>query len=432
MKKQLCTLATIASLGLLPAPMAVAGNEFFGALVGGALGAAIVNGQPKRVVTSNCGPKCRARAAQRQHNREMQTALNYFGYGAGAVDGAVGPGTRRAVARFQASTGYPATGYIQDHERAFLVSSYNRAVATGQIGSPQLLVSYKQQATQPVVQQPQQQLAVQPAPQQQQQQQPQTVVVNAPGAEPEAAPEGGLNSLGFGAAPVQASIASHCNKTALVTSSNGGYVTVSTITDASFTLTEQFCLARTYAISASEQLIASIPGLTVEQVQAQCESFAPAMRPYITSISGKSTADATADLQQFVAGSGMNPAQLATNSRICLGLGYRIDNAEVALASALVLVGVGETAYAEMLGHHLIHGYAAPANNGRGADWIVEAANALQSGSTPFVTPSDPTRPALLNAAATGIGGTSLPEVVPAAAAPAATFGMPKVTTQSN
>ena len=61
----------------------------------------------------------------------MQTALNYFGFNAGAVDGAVGPGTRGAVSRYQAHMGYPSSGQMQAHERDFLMAAYGWATSGG-------------------------------------------------------------------------------------------------------------------------------------------------------------------------------------------------------------------------------------------------------------------------------------------------------------
>lgn len=48
----------------------------------------------------------------REDNRAVQAALNARGYNAGAEDGIVGRGTRKAVADFQAAVGLPSTGVI--------------------------------------------------------------------------------------------------------------------------------------------------------------------------------------------------------------------------------------------------------------------------------------------------------------------------------
>ncbi len=102
-----------------------AGGAIAGALVGGIIGHAIAKDKQRKRSLSCDAAYPQVSSAQRQINREMQTALNYFGFGAGAVDGAVGPGTRAAVQRnIQAQMGYPASGWIQPHERDFLMSAY--------------------------------------------------------------------------------------------------------------------------------------------------------------------------------------------------------------------------------------------------------------------------------------------------------------------
>ncbi len=45
-----------------------------------------------------------------QEGRNLQIALNYFGFNAGVVDGQVGRRTRAAIERYQASQGYPING----------------------------------------------------------------------------------------------------------------------------------------------------------------------------------------------------------------------------------------------------------------------------------------------------------------------------------
>lgn len=67
------------------------------------------------------------------------------------------------------------------------------------------------------------------------------------------------------------------------------------------------------------------------------------------------------DKGAFVLQSGMDSAQLATTARICLGTGYRTDDMDVTLGSALLLVAPGETPYAELMGHHLNQGFGATA-----------------------------------------------------------------------
>ena len=64
---------------------------------------------------------------------QTQTALNYFGYNAGRVDGQVGRGTRSAIERYQASMGYPVNGYdFQPYQSDFLMQAYYWATSGGQ------------------------------------------------------------------------------------------------------------------------------------------------------------------------------------------------------------------------------------------------------------------------------------------------------------
>ena len=67
--------------------------------------------------------------------------------------------------------------------------------------------------------------------------------------------------------------------------------------------------------------------------------------------------------------------------RICLGIGYHTDNAEVALAAALVLVGLGEEAYGELLGHHLMNGFATPKRPDRGVEWLGRCGSGARGGA---------------------------------------------------
>ena len=62
--------------------------------------------------------------------REVQTALKWFGFYPGLVDGAIGSGSRAAMAQWQTAQGYDPTGVLTLGERAALIDSY-RAEQTG-------------------------------------------------------------------------------------------------------------------------------------------------------------------------------------------------------------------------------------------------------------------------------------------------------------
>ncbi len=59
----------------------------------------------------------------------IQTALQWEGFYAMAIDAAFGPGTRRAMAEWQASRGYDETGVLTTAQRAELVEDYQSELA---------------------------------------------------------------------------------------------------------------------------------------------------------------------------------------------------------------------------------------------------------------------------------------------------------------
>ena len=130
-----CAAAAVLSVALAVAPAhraAADAGDIAGGIIGGIIGGAIVNevNKPRRtVVVRQARPA--VSSYQREQNREMQTALNHFGFPAGAPDGVVGRNTRGAVAMYQAHLGYPPTGQLTQYERDFLVTSYHRSIAGG-------------------------------------------------------------------------------------------------------------------------------------------------------------------------------------------------------------------------------------------------------------------------------------------------------------
>lgn len=490
--------ASVVALALAAPSAALAdAGAFIGGVVGGIIGGAIGSNaarpapERERVIVEErryVAPRPTVNSYEREQNRQVQTALNYFGFPVGAPDGVLGRQSRSAISEYQALLGFPITGYLTDYERSFLMSSHARAQANSiqtaqlmqQMGMGQrgVLVAYHTnqsagavinvqppvvlQQPQVVMAQPQPQIIVQqPQPQvvvQQPIEQPQVVIHNtlaapAPGPAPAPAPQAAppepdtrTASLApadaappammpsFLGGPVEASMANFCNKTSLLTQTSGGMITAASMTEPTAALGEQFCLARTYVIDEGERLTAQVQGVTLAQMQDQCAAFAPTMRDYVAGMVAKRPEDSTSDLQTFVIQSGMNPTQLSANARICLSIGYRSDNADVALASALVLVGLGEAAYGELLGHHMAQGFGAPKRLDRAADWFDATVNAFEGGAVRVVAPAATERPQVLRTAAVMLRGGQTTAVAPAAQAQPAmlpTFGMP-VAPQNN
>ncbi|MGR3343021.1 MAG: peptidoglycan-binding domain-containing protein [Paracoccaceae bacterium] len=72
--------------------------------------------------------------SQREENRLIQTALNYFGFPAGEADGILGKRSRAAIAQYQESIGYAATGKLTSDQKSRLLASYRQAT-TGDVAA---------------------------------------------------------------------------------------------------------------------------------------------------------------------------------------------------------------------------------------------------------------------------------------------------------
>jgi len=402
----LSAMLAVSSTGQVAAD---AGDALVGGIIGGVIGGAIVNERNKtrRTTTTTKRVVVTPRySAARAENREVQTALNYFGFPAGTPDGVLGRRSRTAVAQYQGTLGYPATGYLTDYEKTFLLSSYNRAIVGGpvtnqqiaSVGTRGLLLQYRDQAAGVAVQPaPGTTVVVNPAPQPAPQPEPE-VVAAAPVIEE--APTNALpNFLGGGSA---VSLASHCNKVSLLTNANGGFTQLASMTDTNMVLNEQLCLARTYAIATGEDLAASVQGANPAQIADQCKSFGPIMKDHVAALSLKPSGEVLRGVSSFVLSTGMSPPQLAATSKICLSVGYRTDDMDVAVGSGLILVALGEQVYAEMMGHHLSQGFGTSKRADLANDWYGMALQALDAGQTAAFAPNQPDRVELIRAATTG------------------------------
>ena len=387
------TCAFAAALALTPAEpvRADAGDAIAGAIVGGLIGHAIAKDQQRRKTTTTTKrsstksakpAKPGISAAQREQNREVQTALNQFGYNVGTPDGSIGPKSRAAISQYQATLGYPSTGQLTDYERTILVTAYHRAVAGGpQVGQVAathpmgmkglLLVQRDEMAGLPTV------AAVAPA----------AVAATAGAAalpalvaEPApAAPAAAPALPAFGGTLV--SLSSHCNAVSLKTNANGGFATLAAMPDPSQALSEQFCLSRAAAIQQGETLARAVPGVTPQQVAEQCKAFGPVLKDHVTAVSLKPAPEVLAGVTQFITQSGMSPAQLSGTSKICLGVGYATDDAEVALGSALVLTALGEAGYSSLPGFHLADGIGATRRPDLAMGWVELGQGAVPGGA---------------------------------------------------
>lgn len=423
--------ALAVSLAVIPAERvkADAGDFIAGAIIGGIVGA---NAKKQRRTTTTKRTyrkkSTRSSIPSTQQGRNIQASLNYFGFNAGSVDGQLGRKTRDAVTQYQAYLGYPMTGQLSAFEQNLLISSYNRAQAGGYAtqqlvastpdGTRGLLRTYRAEMAGTTVTAPSTTIVVAPQPV------PQvggSVLATAPAAP---APLAGASSLAAAVAPpagglpnflgagTQASLASHCNTVSLITNTNGGFTTLASMTDPNVALNEQFCLARTYAIARSEELVSQIQGFTPDQIAQQCGGFGPAMKDKVAALSLKSRDAVVQDVSSFVLTTGMSPAQLQGTAKICLGVGYRTDNMDVAVGSALLLFAMGEGVYGELMGHHLSQGFGPAKRVDMAQSWYEAGLAAADSGAAAVFVPGQPERTELIRAAASrtgGIQGSALP-----------------------
>ncbi len=410
--KKIASAALAASLALVPAAPAIAeiGDALIGGIIGGIIGGAIVaESNKKRITTTTTRATTQPSISSRQReaNREVQIALNHFGFPVGTPDGALGPRSQAAISEYQAMLGYTPTGQLTEYERTLLVGSYHRAVAGGALTMQQaashpmgmrgLLLTWRDEALNPPGQ-----LASAPAAA------PQAMPIQ-PAAAPQAAPiqpaaASGLPSF-IGADTATVSLASHCNDVNMTTSGNGGFVTLATFADPGQALGEQFCLARSFSITQGDELIGRVSGFTPQQIADQCAGFGPAMAPHVAALSTQSAIAVMTGVRAFAGTTGMAPAQLARTAKICLSVGYRNDDLGVAIGSALLLATLGEGAYGELLGHHLSQGIGAATRADLALEWYQLGFDALAAGGTEVFAPGKPERVDLVRKAAYTIAG---------------------------
>lgn len=206
------------------------------------------------------------------------------------------------------------------------------------------------------------------------------------------------------------SLAAYCNKLLVIRTSSGGLSTVGAISDTDLALGEQFCLARSYAISQSDDLIARIPSVDPAQVESQCLGLVDPMQSHVAALSLKPREAVLDEMAGFIRDSGMASAQLTATGQICLGVGYGLDNMELAIASALLLTGQGAAPYDELLGHHLSQGFGAAKRPELAIDWYDSAITALEGGTTPVFAPTQTDRPAVLRGAVFGNSDSASPD----------------------
>jgi peptidoglycan hydrolase-like protein with peptidoglycan-binding domain len=330
-----------------------------------------------------------ANNAQRAQNRQVQAALNYFGYDVGAVDGLVGRQTRAGISRYQSAMGFPADGRMDNQERDFLLNSKQRAEVSSNVppyntilatqGRGGLLRTYRNEQLGIAT------VAPTPAPAPVQ-------VATQPATQPSSLPE-------FNFTPSTRSVSAACNEINILTAANGGVTSASRVTDAEFALNEQFCLARTHAIAEAATIEATIPDTNSVNIQEQCTGLSHAIAPQLTTLDTANPDQVISATSAFMTESGQPLDRLIAGAKLCLGVGYRTDDAEMALASAVMLASGGELGYSEIVSHQLREGFGTNRATPQKADeWMNMALDAMTDGGDTVLGQS-PDRMAVLSTA---------------------------------
>jgi len=390
-KKLLAGLVITMAVGPLPT---AAGNHGLlpGLIIGGIIGSELQRNN-QRNSQRNIQRTTRARLPSTQQGREIQTSLNYFSFPAGQVDGQLGAKSRAAISSYQAYMSYPVSGHLTEYGLNFLLTSYQRAI----LGGPQIaqMVSNNVDGNRGLLRDFRDEFAgVSP--------ETGTEMVTSLATSQEDSGNALPNLFGGGDV---VSLASHCNKVSLLTNTNGGFITEAAMSDPGLALSEQFCLARTYAIANGEELASKIQGFTAQQINQQCEGFGPIMRDHVSALSLKPRDAVMQDVGGFVLNSGMAPAQLAGTAKICLSVGYRTDNLDVAIGSALLLAVLGEKPYGELMGHHLGQGFGTSKRPDLAIAWYELGLDAIDAGAEAVFAPGQPERNSLIRVAAYSIRG---------------------------
>ncbi len=90
----------------------------------------VAESPPEPAFTGETPAEARASEAalDAEQRKELQVALQWFGFYQGGIDGAFGPGTRNSMAAWQAANGHEASGVLTTAQRDALVSAHQAEV----------------------------------------------------------------------------------------------------------------------------------------------------------------------------------------------------------------------------------------------------------------------------------------------------------------
>lgn len=113
------TVIICASLVLAPSDLVFAQSNGLGGFLNDAVNQIMKKGTSNPAQKSSTSPK--------SENKEIQRALNHYGYSVGTVDGSLGKRSRNAISDYQKSKGMKATGKLTGQQKSELLTSYGNA-----------------------------------------------------------------------------------------------------------------------------------------------------------------------------------------------------------------------------------------------------------------------------------------------------------------
>jgi uncharacterized membrane protein YebE (DUF533 family) len=333
---------------------AIAAGIIGGVIAGAVIGSAVSNSrqqqrQPQRQVRERRPQQQQqAQRTNADSTRVVQQALASLGHYQGPVDGKMGKPTRDGISSFQKSLNDKPTGQLTRKQREVLLAAYAQNQQQGA----------SQQAQAPVDNSLHKLLA-------------------------------GGAALGAGtmlgaqqavAAPTapnaQVFLASVCSQ-------GGAPATPGVLLvggQPQSVLPDQFCRARNGAISDAARLVTPEMARDVERLRTECRAATDQMSGYASASLSEPIPAITARLaREFQPLRQQNAVENAIVAyKICLGLGYQEDRADMVLASGLGLVGLGQGGHAEVIAAVVSQ---SPDRTRHAADWLDFAAGSIERGA---------------------------------------------------
>lgn len=403
LRKKSISIAVCSSLAISPT-VSSAGTSEAAAAAAVLLGIGIITQQNKKKNNSGSGSRSSSSSnsgaynAQRQQNREVQSSLNAFNFQVGTVDGDLGPRSRAAIGDYQAYMGYPRTGYLDDYQRQTLVGGAQRMNAGGGNAYPQVVANEGTRGLLKAFADPT--YADRTYGNQNQNQntgtngyqgndgqyngtnnQPQELVQKTPDT------SGTIAPLDLTLGQTSNSMATHCELVSGLTQANQGVQLAGNISDPEQALDEQFCEARSYSMTESQSMEAKAR-VTKEQIVGNCTAIADKMAPAISALGSQDLKLVAAKAQEISTQVFQGDTETSiAYGKICLGVGYRQDDANIALGGAMTLLAAGEMPFAEVMGHHLRQGFGVNRATVASTDWYNAALVSMDQGAEPAFLP---------------------------------------------